>query len=225
MRAIRRVRVSPVRHIRNRHRQLERALRARARSTTKVLLDSRLRWSPTGRLRPLRQYSALLDLSFALVSRPMRARLRRFTASITSTTQGRAAQRRRSCGISTPLYSRDQREAGELLLGSEWPAPPRAQRSSPRTAGSRAHHPDKVFGETAEFRTKPQRVHRDHARVRDPAHALRGVNFGTACHGKCKSEACPLRLRPRRDVYNARPEFGSLLFVRSRFASISSVRP
>jgi DnaJ-domain-containing protein 1 len=102
---------------------------------------------------PLRQYSALLDLSFALgFQTDALARLREVYGfdyvDHAKEARPRGADR---AGISTPLYVRDQRETTELLrvLGVESPATRAGIIAAYRKLVAQ-HHPDKVFGETAE---------------------------------------------------------------------------
>jgi hypothetical protein len=102
---------------------------------------------------PLRQYSALLDLSFALgFQTDALARLREVYGfdyvDHAKEARPRGADR---AGISSPLYSRDQRETTELLrvLGVESPATRAGIIAAYRKLVAQ-HHPDKVFGETAE---------------------------------------------------------------------------
>ena len=102
---------------------------------------------------PLRQYSALLDLSFSLgFQTDALARLREVYGfdymDHAKEARPRGAGR---AGISTPLYSRDQRETTELLsvLGLENPATRAGIIGAYRRLAAQ-HHPDKVFGATAE---------------------------------------------------------------------------
>ncbi|MEA2164199.1 MAG: DnaJ domain [Thermoanaerobaculia bacterium] len=106
---------------------------------------------------PLRQYSALLDLSFALgFQTDALARLRE-VYGFDYVDHAKAARPRGAdrAGISTPLYSRDQREAGELLrvLGVDSPATRAGIIAAYRKLAAQ-HHPDKVFGQTAEIQTE-----------------------------------------------------------------------
>jgi hypothetical protein len=101
---------------------------------------------------PLRQYSALLDLSFALgFQTDALARLREVYGfdyvDHAKDARPRGGDR---AGISTPLYSRDQRDTTELLrvLGVESPATRAGIIAAYRKLVAQ-HHPDKVFGETA----------------------------------------------------------------------------
>jgi len=105
---------------------------------------------------PLRQYSALLDLSFALgFQTDALAKLRGVYGfdyvDHAKNSRPRGADRE---GVSTPLYSRDQRETSELLriLGVEGPASRAVIIASYRKLAAQ-HHPDKVFGEPAEVQT------------------------------------------------------------------------
>jgi DnaJ-domain-containing protein 1 len=105
---------------------------------------------------PLRQYSALLDLSFALgFQTDALAKLRDIYGfdyvDHAKNARPRSADR---VGVSTPLYSRDQRETSELLriLGIEGPATRAAIIAAYRRLAAQ-HHPDKVFGEPAEVQT------------------------------------------------------------------------
>src|SRR5437763_1799845 len=67
---------------------------------------------------PLRQYSALLDLSFALGFQTDALAKLRDTYGFDYVDHAKAARPRSAdrAGVSTPLYSRDQRETSELLL-------------------------------------------------------------------------------------------------------------
>jgi DnaJ-domain-containing protein 1 len=102
---------------------------------------------------PLRQYSALLDLSFALgFQTDALARLREVYGfdyvDHAKDARPRGADR---AGISKPLYSRDESNTSELLrvLGVESPATRTGIIAAYRKLVAQ-HHPDKVFGETAE---------------------------------------------------------------------------
>lgn len=102
---------------------------------------------------PLRQYSALLDLSFALgFQTDALARLREVYGfeyvDHAKAARPRAADR---AGVSLPLYSRTQQETTSLLriLGVEGPATRETIMAAYRRLAVQ-HHPDKVFGETAE---------------------------------------------------------------------------
>jgi DnaJ-domain-containing protein 1 len=106
---------------------------------------------------PLRQYSALLDLSFALgFQTDALARLREVYGfdyvDHAKNARPKGADR---AGISTPLYSRDQRETGELLrvLGVASPATRATIIAAYRKLAAQ-HHPDKVFSETAEVQSE-----------------------------------------------------------------------
>lgn len=105
---------------------------------------------------PLRQYSALLDLSFALgFQTDALAKLRDVYGfdyvDHAKNARPRSADR---AGVSTPLYSRDQRETSELLriLGIEGPATRAIIIAAYRKLAAQ-HHPDKVFAEPAEVQT------------------------------------------------------------------------
>lgn len=102
---------------------------------------------------PLRQYSALLDLSFALgFQTDALAKLREVYGFdyVDHAKDGRPRGADRGA-VSTPLYSRDQRETSELLriLGIEPPASRAVIIAAYRKLAAQ-HHPDKVFGESAE---------------------------------------------------------------------------
>jgi hypothetical protein len=102
---------------------------------------------------PLRQYSALLDLSFALgFQTDALAKLREVYGFdyVDHTKDGRPRGADRGA-VSTPLYSRDQRETSELLriLGVDAPASRAIIIAAYRKLAAQ-HHPDKVFGESAE---------------------------------------------------------------------------
>jgi DnaJ domain len=102
---------------------------------------------------PLRQYSALLDLSFALgFQTDALAKLRDTYGFdyVDHAKNARPASADRG-GVSTPLYSRDERQPAELLRILEVEAP--ASRAIVIAAYRRLaaqHHPDKVFGESAD---------------------------------------------------------------------------
>ena len=105
---------------------------------------------------PLRQYSALLDLSFSLgFQTDALARLRDVYGfdyvDHAKNARPRGADR---AGVSTPLYSRDQRETAELLqmLGVEDPATRSGIIAAYRRLAAQ-HHPDKVFSEPPEVQT------------------------------------------------------------------------
>jgi hypothetical protein len=105
---------------------------------------------------PLRQYSALLDLSFALgFQTDALAKLRDVYGfdyvDHAKNARPRSADR---AGVSTPLYSRDQRETSELLriLDIESPATRAVIIAAYRKLAAQ-HHPDKVFAESAEVQT------------------------------------------------------------------------
>jgi hypothetical protein len=106
---------------------------------------------------PLRQYAALLDLSFALgFQTDALARLREVYGfdyvDHAKDARPRGADR---AGISTPLYSRDQRETAELLrvLGLDVPANRAVIITAYRKLAAQ-HHPDKVFSETTEIQSE-----------------------------------------------------------------------
>ena len=106
---------------------------------------------------PLRQYAALLDLSFALgFQTDALARLREVYGfdyvDHAKDARPRGADR---AGISTPLYSRDQRETAELLrvLGLDVPASRAVIIVAYRKLAAQ-HHPDKVFSETEEVQSE-----------------------------------------------------------------------
>jgi DnaJ-domain-containing protein 1 len=106
---------------------------------------------------PLRQYAALLDLSFALgFQTDALARLREVYGfdyvDHAKDARPRGADRE---GISTPLYSRDQRETAELLrvLGLDVPANRAVIITAYRRLAAQ-HHPDKVFSETEEVQSE-----------------------------------------------------------------------
>ncbi len=105
---------------------------------------------------PVRQYSALLDLSFALgFQTDALAKLRDVYGfdyvDHAKNARPRSADR---AGVSTPLYSRDQRGASELLqiLGVEGLASRAIIIAAYRKLVAQ-HHPDKVFGQPAEVQT------------------------------------------------------------------------
>jgi DnaJ-domain-containing protein 1 len=106
---------------------------------------------------PLRQYAALLDLSFSLgFQTDALARLREVYGfdyvDHAKDARPRGADR---AGISTPLYSRDQRETAELLrvLGLAVPANRAGIIVAYRKLAAQ-HHPDKVFSETEEVQSE-----------------------------------------------------------------------
>jgi hypothetical protein len=105
---------------------------------------------------PLRQYSALLDLSFALGFQTDALAKLRDVYGFDYVDHAKAARPRSAdrAGVSTPLYSRDQRETSELLLilGIEGPASRAVIIAAYRKLAAQ-HHPDKVFGESAEVQT------------------------------------------------------------------------
>jgi len=105
---------------------------------------------------PLRQYSALLDLSFGLgFQTDALAKLRDVYGfdyvDYAKDARPRGADRE---GVSKPLYERDQRETSELLriLGVEAPASRTIIIAAYRKLVAQ-HHPDKVFGQPAEVQT------------------------------------------------------------------------
>lgn len=105
---------------------------------------------------PLRQYSALLDISFALgFQTDALAKLRDVYGfdyvDHAKNARPRSADRG---GVSTPFYSKDQRETSELLriLGVDPPASRPIIIAAYRKLVAQ-HHPDKVFGETPEVQT------------------------------------------------------------------------
>jgi len=102
---------------------------------------------------PLRQYSALLDLSFALgFQTDALAKLRDVYGFDYVDHAKHARPRGADRGaVSTPLYSRDQRETSELLriLGIDPPVSRAIIIAAYRKLAAQ-HHPDKVFGESAE---------------------------------------------------------------------------
>lgn len=105
---------------------------------------------------PLRQYSALLDLSFSLgFQTDALARLRDVYGFdyVDHAKNGRPRGADRA-GVSTPIYSRDQRETAELLrlLGVEDPATRAGVIAAYRKLATQ-HHPDKVFSEPPEVQT------------------------------------------------------------------------
>jgi hypothetical protein len=105
---------------------------------------------------PLRQYSALLDLSFGLGFQTDALAKLRDTYGFDYVDHAKDARPRSADrgGVSTPLYSRDQRETSELLgiLGVEAPTSRAVIIAAYRRLAAQ-HHPDKVFGETAEVQT------------------------------------------------------------------------
>lgn len=102
---------------------------------------------------PLRQYSALLDLSFALgFQTDALAKLRDVYGFDYVDHAKHARPRGADRGaVSTPFYSRDQRETSELLriLGIHAPVSRAIIIAAYRKLAAQ-HHPDKVFGESAE---------------------------------------------------------------------------
>lgn len=106
---------------------------------------------------PLRQYSALLDLSFALGFQTDALARLRGVYGFDYVDHAKAARPKGAdrAGISTPLYARDQREAGELLrvLGVDSPATRAGIIAAYRKLAAQ-HHPDKVFGQPAEIQSE-----------------------------------------------------------------------
>jgi hypothetical protein len=102
---------------------------------------------------PLRQYSALLDLSFALGFQTDALAKLRDVYGFDYVDHAKDARPRSADrgGVSTPLYSRDQREPAELLriLGVEPPASRAVIIAAYRKLAAQ-HHPDKVFGQSAD---------------------------------------------------------------------------
>jgi hypothetical protein len=102
---------------------------------------------------PLRQYSALLDLSFALGFQTDALAKLRDVYGFDYVDHAKDARPRGADrgAVSTPLYSRDQRETSELLriLGIDAPASRAIIIAAYRKLAAQ-HHPDKVFGESAE---------------------------------------------------------------------------
>lgn len=102
---------------------------------------------------PLRQYSALLDLSFALGFQTDALAKLRDVYGFDYVDHAKDARPRGADrgAVSTPLYSRDQRETSELLriLGVDAPASRAIIIAAYRKLAAQ-HHPDKVFGESAE---------------------------------------------------------------------------
>jgi len=105
---------------------------------------------------PLRQYSALLDLSFGLGFQTDALAKLRDTYGFDYVDHAKDARPKSADreGVSTPLYSRDQRETSELLriLGVEAPASRSVIIAAYRRLAAQ-HHPDKVFGASAEVQT------------------------------------------------------------------------
>ena len=142
-------------HVVDRHHQLERALREAGHART-AHVAARYRRPPVADRTtpvPLRQYSALLDLSFALGFQTDALAKLRDTYGFDYVDHAKDARPRSADrgGVSTPLYSRDQREPAELLriLGVEAPASRAVIIAAYRKLAAQ-HHPDKVFGESAE---------------------------------------------------------------------------
>ena len=102
---------------------------------------------------PLRQYSTLLDLSFGLGFQTDALAKLRDTYGFDYVDHAKDARPKSADrgGVSTPLYSRDQRETSELLgiLGIEAPASRAIIIAAYRRLAAQ-HHPDKVFGQPAE---------------------------------------------------------------------------
>lgn len=118
------------------------------------LLDTAVRLVATRKTPvPLRQYSALLDLSFGLgFQTDALAKLRDvYGFDYVDYAKDARPQSADRGGVSTPLYSRDQRQTSELLLilGLEAPASRAGVIAAYRKLAAQ-HHPDKVFGESAE---------------------------------------------------------------------------
>jgi hypothetical protein len=105
---------------------------------------------------PLRQYSALLDLSFGLGFQTDALAKLRDTYGFDYVDHAKNARPRSADrgGVTTPLYSRDQRETSELLriIGVEGPATRAIIIAAYRKLAAQ-HHPDKVFGQPAEVQT------------------------------------------------------------------------
>jgi hypothetical protein len=105
---------------------------------------------------PLRQYSALLDLSFGLGFQTDALAKLRDTYGFDYIDHAKDARPRSADreGVSTPLYSRDERATSELLriLGVEAPASRAVIIAAYRRLAAQ-HHPDKVFGQPAEVQT------------------------------------------------------------------------
>lgn len=105
---------------------------------------------------PLRQYSALLDLSFGLGFQTDALAKLRDTYGFDYVDYAKNARPRSADrgGVTTPLYSRDQRETSELLriIGVEGPASRAIVIAAYRKLAAQ-HHPDKVFGQPAEVQT------------------------------------------------------------------------
>lgn len=121
------------------------------------LLDTAVRLVATRKTPvPLRQYSALLDLSFGLgFQTDALAKLRDlYGFDYVDYAKDARPQSADRGGVSTPLYSRDQRETSELLLilGVEAPASRAVIIAAYRKLAAQ-HHPDKVFGQPAEVQT------------------------------------------------------------------------
>lgn len=105
---------------------------------------------------PMRQYSALLDVSFSLgFQTDALAKLRDVYGfdyvDHAKNARPRSADRG---GVSTPFYSKDQRKTSELLriLGVDPPASRAVIIAAYRKLVAQ-HHPDKVFGEPPEVQT------------------------------------------------------------------------
>jgi len=105
---------------------------------------------------PLRQYSALLDLSFSLgFQTDALARLRDvYGFDYVDHAKNARPPGANRVGVSTPLSSRDQRETAELLemLGVDDPATRAGIIAAYRKLAAQ-HHPDKVFSEPPEVQT------------------------------------------------------------------------
>lgn len=102
---------------------------------------------------PLRQYSALLDLSFSLGFQTDALAKLRDVYGFDYVDHAKAARPRGAdrAGVSIPIYSRDQRETADLLLvlGVEEPTTRAGVIAAYRKLVAQ-HHPDKVFGEPPE---------------------------------------------------------------------------
>jgi hypothetical protein len=105
---------------------------------------------------PLRQYSALLDISFSLgFQTDALARLRgEYGFDYVDHAKNARPQSADRGGVSTPLFSRDERGTSELLriLGIEGSATRAGIIATYRRLAAQ-HHPDKVFGQSAEVQT------------------------------------------------------------------------
>jgi len=132
----------------------ERFARLATHEQRRWLLDTAVRLiSERSTPVPVRQYSVLLDLSFSLgFQTDALARLREVYGFeyVDHAKKGRPASADRG-GVSSPLYSRDERATSELLrlLGIEGTPSRQAIIAAYRKLATQ-HHPDKVFGETPE---------------------------------------------------------------------------